>query len=108
MPGPGNPGVSDSRAQNTPEGVPAVPDFRSPIPAGHIVATGHGLWFEAVQYLVEAAGRRADWTRNALRFAWQLMRRSTWAMLTTPLEGATWKHLAGDLGVSERTIDPHS
>ncbi|MGW6499295.1 hypothetical protein [Nonomuraea angiospora] len=57
-----------------------------------------------MQFLVEATGRRADWMRNALRFAWQVMSRSTWAMLTAPKKGATWKHLAADLGLSERTV----
>ncbi|MFI6182496.1 hypothetical protein ACIA8R_43705 [Nonomuraea sp. NPDC051191] len=32
------------------------------------------------------------------------MRRSTWAMLTAPKKGATWQHLAAELGLSQRTI----
>ncbi|MGW2156582.1 hypothetical protein [Nonomuraea sp. NPDC001699] len=68
------------------------------------MAPAHPLWYDAVHYLVQAANRRADWTRNALRFAWQVMRRSTWAMLTAPKKGATWQHLAAELGLSQRTI----
>ncbi|MER6505936.1 hypothetical protein ABT158_03945 [Nonomuraea sp. NPDC001636] len=32
------------------------------------------------------------------------MRRSTWAMLTAPKKGATWQHLAAELGLSQRTV----
>ncbi|AQZ62727.1 hypothetical protein BKM31_15810 [[Actinomadura] parvosata subsp. kistnae] len=74
-----------------------------PVPARHIRAPQVTLWHDA-DYLVQAADRRADWTRNALRFAWQLIRRSTREMLTAPKKGATWRHLATDLGLSQRTI----
>ncbi|HEX4814446.1 MAG TPA: hypothetical protein VFV66_17020 [Nonomuraea sp.] len=48
--------------------------------------------------------RRADWQRRALRFAWQLLKRSTRDMVTSPKRGATWAILAAELGTSRRTV----
>ncbi|WP_146615613.1 hypothetical protein [Nonomuraea aridisoli] len=57
-----------------------------------------------MHHIVDGSGRRADWQRRALRFAWQLLTRSTRDMTTSPKRGATWATLAAELGVSRRTI----
>lgn len=99
-------GACRTAAPETATDYPSPPsrDLAPIIPEGRILAPSHTLWSEVVHYVVEGAGRRADWRRNALRLAWQLLCRSTWAMLTAPKKGATWRILADELGLSRRTI----